>query len=350
MEAGSYNPDDLAERVSELFTQLEPGNTFVAEPTGSSILLNTESNVYSSMPNKLWIKTDGEVNASSGGVPYIYKGAFQYDTSGGQNYFFGTSQMTLEYDINTNRFMWNYLHFPYYTSSGSEAVSMKAINGSTNTFKLVNQVSGLLLNNLGATDQVTGQRIDFWTGILGFNLGDLCVFPSHKDNATLSARVPFYSGLELGKNYTGGETGVDVTIDKTNALAVPALNSIERDIAQTVPIRANGNFGVINLSSGYFIIEIQGLNTELITNTDIKNHIFGIVSRYYENENYTSGTQQDAIIYEHVGSALYLNEMKIRILDSNYNVANIGNDNTIFLQVLKQPRDLQLENTKQEKK
>lgn len=350
LEAGSYNPDDLGQRVSELFTQLTPGKTFIAQPTGSTILLNTESNIYTSMPNKLWIKSDGDVNATSGGSPYIYKGAFQYTTAGGgDHYFFGTSQMTLEYDVNTNRFMWSRTHFPYYTSSGSEAVAMKAINASATTFKLVNQVSGILFNNLSAFDVTTGESIDFWTGILGFDLADLCVFPSHKDNSVLNSRVPFYTDLDLGEKITGGETGVDVTIDKTNGLTVPNLVDIERDIAQTVPIRANGNFGVINLSSGYFIIEIQGLNTELVTNTDIKNHIFGIISRYYENENYTSGTEADAIIYEHVGSPLYFNELKIRILDSNYQVANIGSDNTIFLQVLKQPRDFEMENKKQSK-
>ena len=224
---------------------------------------------------------------------------------------------------------------------------MKAINGSADTFRLVNQISGILLNSLTATIRSTGEPFDFWSGTLGFNLSDLCVFPQHKNSATLNARVPFYSRFELGEQITGGETGIDVIVDKTNIPQVPSLLNIEPTITQTFPIRASGNFGVINLSSGYFFIEIQGLNNELITNTDIKSHIFGIVSRYYENENYTSGTQEDAIIYQHVGSPLYLNELKIRILDSNYNVANIGVDNTIFLQVLKQPRQPQLENKKE---
>ena len=157
---------------------------------------------------------------------------------------------------------------------------LKMIN--LNKFKNFNFSSGLILLIVSLfllvdirltefSDVTTGESIDFWTGILGFDLADLCVFPSHKDNSVLNSRVPFYTDLDLGEKITGGETGVDVTIDKTNGLTVPNLVDIERDIAQTVPIRANGNFGVINLSSGYFIIEIQGLNTELVTNTDIKN-------------------------------------------------------------------------------
>tara|TARA_R110000803_G_scaffold133488_1_gene200648 strand:- start:661 stop:2379 length:1719 start_codon:yes stop_codon:yes gene_type:complete len=348
LDAGSYNPEDLAERISQLFTQLTPDKTYLRQPTGNPLLLNTESPEYVSLNEPLFIRFDGDVNPTSGGSPYIYKGAFKYITGAtGDHFFFGTSQMNLRYDEATNRFMWDYLHFPYYNSTGEMAVAMKAINGSADTFKLVNQISGILLNSLTATIRSTGEPFDFWSGTLGFNLSDLCVFPQHKNSATLNARVPFYSRFELGEQITGGETGIDVIVDKTNIPQVPSLLNIEPTITQTFPIRASGNFGVINLSSGYFFIEIQGLNNELITNTDIKSHIFGIVSRYYENENYTSGTQEDAIIYQHVGSPLYLNELKIRILDSNYNVANIGVDNTIFLQVLKQPRQPQLENKKE---
>ena len=350
LEAGSYDPQDLSERVSQLFTKLTPDKVYVSEPTGNPLLLNTESPEYTALNEPLFIRFDGDVQATSGGSPYIYKGAFKYISSSGDHYFFGTSQMNLNYDVATNRFMWDYLHFPYYNSAGNMAVVMKAINGSTDTFKLVNQISGILLNSLTATIQSTGEPFDFWSGILGFNLADLCVFPQHKNNTVLNARVPFYPRFELGQQITGGETGVDIITDKTNIPQVPSLANIEPTITQTFPIRADGNFGVINLSSGYFIIEIQGLNTELITNKDIKSHVFGIVSRYYENENYTSGTQEDAIVYRHTGSTLYLNELKIRILDSNYNVANIGVDNTIFLQVLKQPRQPQLENKKQENK
>jgi hypothetical protein len=344
IEAGSYNPQDLAERVSQLFTQLIPDKSYVSQPTGNPLLLNTESPEYNSLNEPLFIRFDGDVNATSGGSPYLYKGAFKYTSSGaGDHYFFGTSQMNLNFDEATNRFMWDYLHFPYYSSAGDMAVAMKAINGSTDTFKLVNQISGILLNSLTATIKSTGEPFDFWSGILGFNLPDLCVFPQHKDNATLNARVPFYSRFELGKEITGGETGIDTLTDKTNIPQVPSLLSIERNITQTFPIRANGNFGVINLTSGYFFIEIQGLNTELITNTDIKNHIFGIVSRYYENENYTTGSEADAIIYQHVGAPLYLNELKVRILDSNYNLANIGQDNCIMLQHIKAPRQRAIE-------
>ena len=85
------------------------------------------------------------------------------------------------------------------------------------------------------------------------------------------------------------------------------------------------------------MIQINGLyNDGLITNTDLKNHIFGIIGRYYENENYTTGTEQDALIYQHKGTTQYLNEFSVRILNSNYELAQgIGNDNTIFLQHIK---------------
>ena len=85
------------------------------------------------------------------------------------------------------------------------------------------------------------------------------------------------------------------------------------------------------------MIEINGLyNDGIITNTDLKNHIFGIVGRFYENENYTTGTDQDALVYQHKGATQYLNQFGCRILDDNYELAEgIGLDNTIFLEHIK---------------
>lgn len=357
IQKGSYTPDDLAKRLSKQLTQIRD-DIYVAEPTGNSLLLNCESGVYTALADKLFIVESGEVNATSTGTSY--KGAFQYLKNGTQNFYFGTTQLTIEYDAGTNRFQFSYLHTPYYTlgsggpplvGGGDMAVKFFAVNNSSTDFVPVNQVSGILLTSMTAFKQDGGEQLDIWDAKMGFNQGDICVFPKYKRSALLNAQVPhFPSGLTLGQNITGGELGVDLVLDKQNGLIVPPLSDIERTISETIPIRARGNLQQLNLASGYFVIEIQGLNTQLITNRDIKNHIFGIVSRYYENGNYTAGSEADAIIYQHVGAPLYLNELKVRILDSNYQVANLGDDNTIFLQVLKQPKQPAIENKKEESK
>ena len=340
--AGSYDPADIAEQISEKFTKLDTPTAegFIDEPFGNVLLENTETDFYKNLNNSLFIRSDGEVNATSGGSPYQYKGAFQYRNSATNEHFFlGTSQFTCIYDEQTNRFKLSYTHFPYYNSSGELAVAMKPVQGTNTTFKLINKLGGILISGLTSSVGGVPTEKNFWNDKLGFNLSTLCVAPNHKEaNAPLSAPVPSWTGLEETINLTGGEIGIDTTIDKTNIPQVPDLVNIQPTISaeQTLGINARGNFGIINLESGYFLVEIRGLNSELITNTDIKGHILGIVSRYYESENYTTGTDADAIVYRHYSpEPLYINELSVRILESNYNLANIGDDNTIFLQHVK---------------
>lgn len=342
---GSYDPTDIAERISEKFTELRTPSLsgFIDQPEGNALLQNTESTYYKGLKaGNLFIKYNGEVNATSGGSPYQYKGAFQYrNSTANDHYFFGTSQFTLIYDNQTNRFKLSYLHFPYYDSGGQLAVAMKEIQGTNTNFWLVNKLGGILIQGLESNVNGVKTKTNYWSDKLGFDLGTICVAPSHKESAYLSAPVPFWTGLQDGVNMTGGEIGIDTTIDKTAIPKVPDLINIKPTISpeQTLGIAARGDFGIINLESGYFLIEIRGLNSQLITNSDIKGHILGIVSRYYESENYTTGTDADAIVYRHASpEPLYINELSVRILNSDYQLATIGDDNTIFLQLLKAPK------------
>jgi len=76
----------------------------------------------------------------------------------------------------------------------------------------------------------------------------------------------------------------------------------------------------------------------------MKNNIRAIVGRYYEINSYTSGTQGDSLLYTHIGQPMFLESFKCRILDSDQNLAsNLGPDNTIFLQVVKNPKNMEIE-------
>ena len=88
-----------------------------------------------------------------------------------------------------------------------------------------------------------------------------------------------------------------------------------------------------------------------------KQNIVGIVSRYYENDNYTNASSEDAIVYKHIGMPMTIQALKIRILKPDYTAAdNLGDDNTIFLTLQRSPQnipallELQAEEQKVEKK
>ncbi len=67
-----------------------------------------------------------------------------------------------------------------------------------------------------------------------------------------------------------------------------------------------------------------------------------ICSRYYERATYTSATESDSIVYTHRGAPALLSSFSCRILDSDKNIAlNLGEDNTVFLQVVKAPKNLE---------
>ena len=177
------------------------------------------------------------------------------------------------------------------------------------------------------------------------------------DNSVVNAdgsRTKFE--LKDSVNTTGALSSIDFVVDKnsipTHPPAIVNLGKVLTD--QQNEIYAAVSVGNIALNFGYYLIEITGLRNDLITQDDIKNNIMGIISRYYQSNNYTIGSPEDAVIYTHRGPSLYLNNLGVRILQSDYTLApNLGPDNTIFLQLRKArvPLDIiQMEEEKQQQK
>ena len=76
--------------------------------------------------------------------------------------------------------------------------------------------------------------------------------------------------------------------------------------------------------------------TELITIDNTKDNVVAIVSRYYEADSFTSAGSEASVVYTHKGAPLLLSSFKCRILTPEKILAkNIGPDNTIFLEVVK---------------
>ncbi len=339
ISAGAYDPDDIAERISRGMTLLEVADTFTGFPTNPSnpLLNNTSEPTYTSLSDKIWINMYNDPQATH---PLNH---FKYESDASpslQAYFIGTSQFALEFDEETQRFKFSFLHFPLYKSGASDIVSkFVGVFGSSTQARLCSAEGGILLQSVASIDSKTGDDTKLWETAFGFNLHTLCPTPRSVDNVELTALVPRYVETNsIGNYFTQGDSNIDVGVIKANNIAVQPVVGLESIISQTEPIFAKSNFGQVNLTSGYFMIEINGLyNDGLITNTDLKNHIFGIVGRYFQNENYTTGTESDALIYQHKGATQYLNSFAIRVLNSNFELAQgLGDDNTIIIQHIKE--------------
>ena len=159
---------------------------------------------------------------------------------------------------------------------------------------------------------------------------------------------------------TNGFLGVNTIFEKGNAfqkqvsLAPPANTGQAKShfvalAEQTQDITAGDSlFSATSgkTTFGYFLIEVQAqFQNNYINTTGNFKHIMAVVSRYYEKESYTSSTSADSIIYTHKGEPILINSFRCRILDSDKQVAeNIGNDNTVLLELVKADKALKQKN------
>lgn len=98
--------------------------------------------------------------------------------------------------------------------------------------------------------------------------------------------------------------------------------------------------------SGYYLIDIQGITQRYVASNksvnldnnlpalNSSNSIQAIVSKYYNEGNYTSADTSDGIIYTHTGAPHLIQSLRVRILNPEGALStDMGTDSTIFLQL-----------------
>ena len=144
---------------------------------------------------------------------------------------------------------------------------------------------------------------------------------------------------EDGISVSSARPTLDNMVVKANFLNLQALTGIKSITDLTTEIEASeSKLQTEILNYGYYLIEIQaGFQNEIVGGDSITQNISGIVNRYYSMGTYTS-SEGSTFQYIHRGNPQYLQDIKIRILDNNKNLAvGIGDDNTIFLQLIRAP-------------
>jgi hypothetical protein len=270
---------------------------------------------------------------------------YSYDSGRSNEYWVGTSQMALEF-LSSGRFQWAYTHMPFYNPANG-AISIQYKHDATdNNYFIASANGGIFFNSLSASQN--GVPFDFWEGLLGFNMDDLILKYKAKEvnnvqgfPSTIKTNV--CTNLAFGKNLTKGDTSIDVAVNKNDTTnpffkVITSNNLPPISISLTDGIDAETPFDEnTSVNYGYFMIELlTNYDTQLISSTDNTSLIKGIVSRYYSANSYTSGASDSSLTYIHKGSPVMLSNVGIRIKDSSGSVANdIGDDNSIFLQVFK---------------
>lgn len=328
--SGSYEPERIAQIITDKLS-----------------VSTTQQYVNSNLPvesNFLVTSAHYPIDASNPAGGYALVAADASDIiinyTGTSALYIGTNQVALEYV--DGRFQWSSIHMPIYANS-FPVVHFQP-KGTTGSYFWSGASSGAFFTKL--------EPAEFWHNTLGFGAE---LFPSfsYEDKTIHGYDNNFVkTSLTTGVNITNQFLGLDAAVTKGQATpntppttitppTVPAPPIISTS-ENSVPIVANTAFAdATQVSSAYFLIDIDSKLTQQYISSDFfSKSIQAIVSRYYSVDQYTTGNAESAIPYIHKGEPQLLTSLHCRILDpQTYDSPTIGQDNTVFVELVKAGAD-----------
>ena len=85
------------------------------------------------------------------------------------------------------------------------------------------------------------------------------------------------------------------------------------------------------------------MRNEIVGTEKITHNINAIASRYYSIGSYTSTELDPSLIYKHRGEPLLLSDIRVRILTPEKQLADVGSDNSIFIEIVRGDLSMQIE-------
>ena len=285
-----------------------------------------------------------------------------------KNYFIGTNRTELAYSDTDNKFYWNFLHFPIYSTSGAVVTQLTKTGGTTidnSTYIQQSKNGGIIFTHLAATikNPISGEQdpFDFWEAKLGFNLKELMPKPQSVTRFTAGGANQ-YSGniykITDGINTTNAANLITDLVsftppaDPSDPTALhpyqkfQILDTGDIENFQTtstfnnVIYAPNSVVGSGILDTAYYLVEIQlNFASNIIGETSITRNIVGIINRYYSRGAYVSSSGDSSFVLSHSGEPVVISSIKIRILNPDRTIAQLGSDNTLVFQVLKLSKD-----------
>ena len=360
--------------------------------------------VVDSAPSPAPVETCTLMNLRNVSEGFQYLATYASATIGNpRNIWIGASQVVLAYNEDSQTFFWEYLHSPLYIG-GKESVGLQVFSppGTTDPylsnnadFANIYNNGGIIWKSLTAFSGIEGedsfQDVDFFGSILKFDLAKI-YGPSYS-MATISeapfatASKPYWNYLNIAQNnyqpdgeeqaqavgltMTGGFIGLDNAIIKTSDLTsstaisddvkpfwecvpipqdapttgayISATNPIFSDVSATHTVdAADRMFKNTDIRSHYLIeIDAKFRNEFLTTNSNLRT-MSQVVGKFYQKGGFTQ-SNGDGFIYTHSGEPMKLSSFKVRILNPDKTpVGDIGEDNTIFMTISRNPNAQQL--------
>ena len=347
LPSGIYQPDELAQQITELCQEARTGDVFtVGNNFVSGDFMKEVANQTGNdcMAVGFDVSKGNDLPTGSESLGAV----FQFGTTG---YYSGASQVSLEYQDEFNKFAWSFNVIPNYGADKKIAVSRGTFpdfrsDGDNNIdpYGYYQQVGGGIIFMSLRAKNPDGSFNPFWTETLGFDLDVLCPKPEYLNSIRGDGSIPkdtqAFASLEslfkVGVTVTAPLLIEDMNIVKGTDYQKSGQIVSETNVENFNAILASKQVLEASVSTGFYFIDVlSNFSNDIIGINESFKHTVGIVSNYYNQNSFTTGTDADTLIYTHRSDyPIYLSNFHIRILDSNRNLAsNLGENNVIFLEV-----------------
>ena len=263
--------------------------------------------------------------------------------SANAGFFIGSNQVQLSYNTQTNKFFWNFLHFPIYNTSG--VICSRIIETVNPNFSMQTKNGSVAFLKLSAVNNDTREPFDFWTAKLGFQLDKVCVTPEANlefdDNATIF-NAELVNVLD-GINTTNAKVDLDSIVNKAGndynyqkVMSTAPFPFIQSNFNTVIEANEITVRQLEDITVPYFLVEMNaGFKTNLVSTETTNRSITGIIDRYYSKGSYTMGND-NSLIYTHRGQPLVLSKFYTRILQPDRTLpTTLGDDNTVFIEIIR---------------
>lgn len=350
---GSYSPTEIAQLITEKMTTNGGGSS--KSMVQSPYLWSAESFEVGYYQPDGSRNPDGSPEVISEQVIFCDPALnFAISFNTGVRNWIGTSQVSLSFDADSQRFSWVYTHFPLYSADGKD-ICMKYARFNQELTQPIQQVSlygGIFFTTLTALD-VNKNFFNFWGGKLGLNVSAMMSNVTVKgpvDNTLFSKQGTFYQyELVPGLTHTTGFVGLDTAVIKSVA---PNANWWEESpmddgtdvqyatINDTIPIRGELTMPQLLNTFSHYILQLDLYFSKVIGKDTYKN-IHGLITKYYTAGGFCFGDSSEGLEYIHRGAPLVIRSIKSRVLRPDRTLDPLlGPDNTIYLQVIRNTPNL----------
>ena len=353
LKAGSYTPQQIANVITNKLSsvnnkdlqgdsipggvpnidQLNSGSQLYRNATTDTLV--NEGFFLDSYTNSVWdpavVRRFRYVAQAQGGAPLAPSDSYS------PTFFVGTDQIALDYDDVSETFQWSFIHKPTTDPDNNGEIS-NVLYRSTMALPLGAEYVGPLKTQ----SKMTGifftklEPANFWES-LGFDINSITVNISDGVNvdevrnkttdnqiglSTISLRSPAGNSMIVNQTYTDPRP-----LPIQSLLTFTAENNI-------VPLKASRTYKASN--SPFYLISLEFGPSNNYSDADkVYNHIFAVVGKYFQANDFVMITGDSSIPHIHQGAGYMISSFKVKILDKNKNlVRNLGPNSTIFLELI----------------